>query len=54
VLAAGYALLSNIRNNLVEMVSVNYYATAIFVAAILLVILLTFGGICGVLGTKHN
>lgn len=51
VVAAGYALISDARTKLVDLAFVNYYATAVFVAAILLVILLTFGGICGVAGT---
>lgn len=54
VLATGYAQLKQVRINLVEMVSLNYFATAIFIAAIELVILLTFGGICGVMGTAAN
>jgi hypothetical protein len=50
VVAAGFAKLSNARTILADLAGVNYYATAIFIAAILLVILLLAGGICGVAG----
>jgi len=50
VLATGFALLTNLRNQLTNILAVNYYATAIFIAAIILVVLLAFGGICGVAG----
>lgn len=43
-------MLSDLRTKLMDMVSVSGYVVAIFVVAILLVILLTFGGICGVAG----
>lgn len=50
-MAAGYAKLDTARTSLQDIASVNYYATAIFVAAIILVVFLLFGGICGVAGS---
>lgn len=51
MVAGGYAKLDTAKTSLQNLAAVNYYATAIFVAVILLVILLTFGGLCGVAGT---
>jgi hypothetical protein len=50
VIAAGFAMLSDFRNSLVALASVNAYVTGIFIAAILLVVLLLAGGLCGVAG----
>jgi len=55
LIAAGFAMLSNLRNNLVDLAGVNIYVTGIFIAAILLVVLLLAGGLCGVAGSiKEN
>lgn len=51
MVAAGYSKLTDARDNLKDVASVNYYATALFVAAIILVVFLLFGGICGVAGS---
>ncbi len=51
VVAAGYSKLSDARTSMQDVAAVNVYATGVFVAAILLVILLLFGGICGVAGS---
>ena len=51
VVAAGYARIADARTSMQDVAAVNTYATGLFVAAILLVILLLFGGICGVAGS---